>query len=291
MSKLSIALGRYEARARARALLPASAAPPAPARPPRRARSPSRPAAPARRARRARARPPRPPRRARPRPRPRPRPPRRARAPARARARAPARARARAPAAAPRRRPPRPPPRRRARARARRARPRRPAASAAPARPRPRPARPPLPAPAPSLSLKENFARLFGEARPYGQGLWRAQYRAIALPGHRVGSFQRRGGRQARARYPHVRHGNWHGHHRQQGAGNPGRCVSRRLFRRESAQEQRLPGHGLGARVVGEEDAKSLVDTWLKSDFEGGKSAAKVERMKAIEQQFTASKK
>ena len=47
----------------------------------------------------------------------------------------------------------------------------------------------------------------------------------------------------------------------------------------------------LGARVVGEEYAKSLVDTWLKSDFEGGKSAAKVERMKAIEQQFTASKK
>ena len=47
----------------------------------------------------------------------------------------------------------------------------------------------------------------------------------------------------------------------------------------------------LGARVVGEEYAKSLVDTWLKSDFQGGKSAAKVERMKAIEQQFTASKK
>jgi ribose 5-phosphate isomerase B len=47
----------------------------------------------------------------------------------------------------------------------------------------------------------------------------------------------------------------------------------------------------LGARVVGEEYAKSLVDTWLKSDFEGGKSTAKVERMKEIEQQFTASKK
>jgi ribose 5-phosphate isomerase B len=47
----------------------------------------------------------------------------------------------------------------------------------------------------------------------------------------------------------------------------------------------------LGARVVGEEYAKSLVDTWLKSDFEGGKSTAKVERMKEIEQQFTASRK
>ena len=47
----------------------------------------------------------------------------------------------------------------------------------------------------------------------------------------------------------------------------------------------------LGARVVGEEYAKSLVDTWLKSDFEGGKSSAKVERIKEIEQEFTASKK
>ena len=47
----------------------------------------------------------------------------------------------------------------------------------------------------------------------------------------------------------------------------------------------------LGARVVGEEYAKSLVDTWLKSDFEGGKSTAKVERMKEIEQQFSTSKK
>ena len=47
----------------------------------------------------------------------------------------------------------------------------------------------------------------------------------------------------------------------------------------------------LGARVVGEEYAKSLVDTWLKSDFEGGKSAAKVERIKEIEQEFRNPKK
>jgi ribose 5-phosphate isomerase B len=47
----------------------------------------------------------------------------------------------------------------------------------------------------------------------------------------------------------------------------------------------------LGARVVGEEYAKSLVDTWLKSDFEGGKSAAKVERIKEIEQEFTNPRK
>jgi len=47
----------------------------------------------------------------------------------------------------------------------------------------------------------------------------------------------------------------------------------------------------LGARVVGEEYAKSLVDAWLNSNFEGGKSAAKVERIKEIEQGFTNPKK
>lgn len=47
----------------------------------------------------------------------------------------------------------------------------------------------------------------------------------------------------------------------------------------------------LGARVVGEEYAKRLVDTWLESDFEGGKSAAKVERIKEIENEFTGAKK
>jgi ribose 5-phosphate isomerase B len=47
----------------------------------------------------------------------------------------------------------------------------------------------------------------------------------------------------------------------------------------------------LGSRVVGEEYAKSLIDTWLNSDFEGGRSTAKVERMKEIEQQFSAAKK
>jgi ribose 5-phosphate isomerase B len=39
----------------------------------------------------------------------------------------------------------------------------------------------------------------------------------------------------------------------------------------------------LGARVVGEELAKALVDTWLESSFEGGKSADKVKRIKEIE--------
>ena len=43
----------------------------------------------------------------------------------------------------------------------------------------------------------------------------------------------------------------------------------------------------LGARVVGEELAKSLVDTWLGSDFQGGSSTAKVERMKEIEGRYS----
>jgi ribose 5-phosphate isomerase B len=42
----------------------------------------------------------------------------------------------------------------------------------------------------------------------------------------------------------------------------------------------------LGGRVVGEELAKSLVDIWLASDYQGGRSAPKVERMKEIDQQF-----
>ena len=42
----------------------------------------------------------------------------------------------------------------------------------------------------------------------------------------------------------------------------------------------------LGSRVVGEELAKSLVDTWLESDFLGGGSTAKVEKIREIEQRF-----
>jgi ribose 5-phosphate isomerase B len=42
----------------------------------------------------------------------------------------------------------------------------------------------------------------------------------------------------------------------------------------------------LGARVVGEELAKALVDAWLASEFQGGRSTPKVERMKQIDQQF-----
>jgi len=39
----------------------------------------------------------------------------------------------------------------------------------------------------------------------------------------------------------------------------------------------------LGARVVGEELARTLVATWLESEFEGGGSLPKVERIRAYE--------
>jgi ribose 5-phosphate isomerase B len=42
----------------------------------------------------------------------------------------------------------------------------------------------------------------------------------------------------------------------------------------------------MGSRVVGEELAKSLVDVWLESEYQGGRSAPKVERMKQIDEQF-----
>ncbi len=40
----------------------------------------------------------------------------------------------------------------------------------------------------------------------------------------------------------------------------------------------------LGARVVGPELAKTVVSAWLKSEFEGGRSLPKVERMRELEQ-------
>lgn len=39
----------------------------------------------------------------------------------------------------------------------------------------------------------------------------------------------------------------------------------------------------LGARVVGVELAKTIVDAWLAAEFEGGRSQAKIERIKAYE--------
>ncbi len=40
----------------------------------------------------------------------------------------------------------------------------------------------------------------------------------------------------------------------------------------------------LGARVVGPELAKTIIDAWLASEFEGGKSAPKVEKISYYEQ-------
>jgi ribose 5-phosphate isomerase B len=39
----------------------------------------------------------------------------------------------------------------------------------------------------------------------------------------------------------------------------------------------------LGARVVGPELAKAIVDTWLQSSFDGGRSQPKVDRINAFE--------
>ena len=43
----------------------------------------------------------------------------------------------------------------------------------------------------------------------------------------------------------------------------------------------------LGARIVADELAKLLVKSWLESDFQGGGSTAKVERITKIEEEFT----
>jgi len=39
----------------------------------------------------------------------------------------------------------------------------------------------------------------------------------------------------------------------------------------------------MGARVVGEELAKTIVDAWLKAEFQGGRSTPKVETMRNLE--------
>ena len=42
----------------------------------------------------------------------------------------------------------------------------------------------------------------------------------------------------------------------------------------------------LGARVIGPELAKNMVDVWLESEFQGGKSQPKVEKIKEYEQKY-----
>lgn len=42
----------------------------------------------------------------------------------------------------------------------------------------------------------------------------------------------------------------------------------------------------MGARVIGPELAKTIVDVWLASEFAGGRSASKVAKMKAVDERF-----
>ncbi len=42
----------------------------------------------------------------------------------------------------------------------------------------------------------------------------------------------------------------------------------------------------MGARVIGTELAKKIIEVWLESDFDGGRSTPKVEKMKAVDQRF-----
>jgi ribose 5-phosphate isomerase B len=41
----------------------------------------------------------------------------------------------------------------------------------------------------------------------------------------------------------------------------------------------------MGARVVGEDLARTIVDAWLKAEFQGGRSVAKVETMRRLEKE------
>lgn len=47
----------------------------------------------------------------------------------------------------------------------------------------------------------------------------------------------------------------------------------------------------LGARIIGEELAKNLIATWLKSEFQGGGSIPKVQRIMEYENRFLGTSK
>jgi ribose 5-phosphate isomerase B len=42
----------------------------------------------------------------------------------------------------------------------------------------------------------------------------------------------------------------------------------------------------MGARVIGSELAKSIIDAWLASEFAGGRSAPKVDKMLAVDERY-----
>jgi ribose 5-phosphate isomerase B len=62
-----------------------------------------------------------------------------------------------------------------------------------------------------------------------------------------------------------------------------------------SAERARMSNNAqilcMGARVIGSELAKSLIDIWLRSDFAGGGSTAKVNRINEYEQQALDEKR
>jgi ribose 5-phosphate isomerase B len=46
----------------------------------------------------------------------------------------------------------------------------------------------------------------------------------------------------------------------------------------------------MGGRVIGPENAKTVLDAWLASEFEGGGSAHKVEKMEEIDRRYHAAR-
>lgn len=60
-----------------------------------------------------------------------------------------------------------------------------------------------------------------------------------------------------------------------------------------SAERARMSNNAqvltLGARVIGSELAKKIVETWLPAEFAGGRSTRKVEKMQEVEARYLAS--
>jgi ribose 5-phosphate isomerase B len=42
----------------------------------------------------------------------------------------------------------------------------------------------------------------------------------------------------------------------------------------------------MGARVIGPENAKTVLDAWMESEFQGGRSAPKVEKMEEVDRRY-----
>ena len=47
----------------------------------------------------------------------------------------------------------------------------------------------------------------------------------------------------------------------------------------------------MGARVIGPELAKKIVDAWIASEFAGGASTAKIEKVNRIDKSFRVAAK